>query len=105
MRVTLDSGCASFDLAFEFVDAAAKLMVELAHPKQLIVLSCERALNALQFLAQQRDQRLRFTDELCASIFELVFEAMYQRNDCLAALIIESLDSGVAVHRTISVSS
>jgi len=52
MRVTLDAGRAVFHLAFEFVEAAAQLMIELAFFEKLVVLLCEGALDALQLMSQ-----------------------------------------------------
>ncbi|MGB7924730.1 MAG: hypothetical protein WCF57_15925 [Pyrinomonadaceae bacterium] len=74
-------------------------MVDLAFPKQLIILSCERALDALQFLAQKSNQRLRMTSELCAGIFELIFKTVDDSHDSVNALIVKPLDVSIAVHR------
>ena len=79
-------------------------MVELAFAQQIIVLSCERALGALQFLAQQSDQRLGPIDKLCVSIFELIFKAVTDSHDSVNALIIKPLDVSITVHSAFPVS-
>ena len=98
MRIALDTGRTAVNGAFEFVETGAELMVKLTLFDQLVALLCERALDALQLLALEGNDRAGLTDQLCASIFELIVEAVNHSDDSVNSLIIKPLNRGLGVH-------
>src|SRR5215213_1773459 len=98
MGVTLNTRGIALKLAFQFVNASAELVVELTFLNKFITLLRERALCGLQLFRERSDKRLRLSDQLCASIFELIFKTVNDTNDSVNTLIIKPLDVSVAVH-------
>ena len=98
MGVALNVRSAAFHRAFEFECSTAELVVKLVGAQQFITLARERALGALQLLAQKRQNRLGSVDDLCLEVFDLIRELEDEADDTVNALIIEPVDVCLGVH-------